>query len=304
VASFFYRIAGAATLDPRTFEDVEADQTATGQALAVVLIASLAAGVGASGWNPGVGTVAIRAAAAAVLALLAWIAWALVTFEIGSRLLAEPQTRTDVGELLRTLGFSAAPGLFLVFGVFPGFTTPVFAITSVWLLAAMVLALKQALDYRSAMRALAVCAIGWLLALVFILVFGVLAGPSLTAQTKPPAAPLPPAGVVYDGAQLFRNHCATCHGTAGRGDGPAASSMRKPPADLTKFALMNGGEFPTERLRRIIDGRDVPSHGDREMPVWGVALRTSRDSGGYDSIEARIDALVRYIQSLQERRAH
>jgi Yip1 domain len=188
VASFFYRIAGAATLDPRTFEDVEADQTATGQALAVVLIASLAAGVGASGWNPGVGTVAIRAAAAAVLALLAWIAWALVTFEIGSRLLAEPQTRTDVGELLRTLGFSAAPGLFLVFGVFPGFTTPVFAITSVWLLAAMVLALKQALDYRSAMRALAVCAIGWLLALVFILFFGVLAGPSLTAQTKPPAS--------------------------------------------------------------------------------------------------------------------
>ena len=79
--------------------------------------------------------------------------------------------------------------------------------------------------------------------------------------------------------------------------------LRKPPADLTKFALKNGGVFPAERLRRIIDGRDVPSHGDRDMPVWGITLRTSRDAGGYDSVEARIEALVRYIQSLQERAA-
>ena len=79
--------------------------------------------------------------------------------------------------------------------------------------------------------------------------------------------------------------------------------MRKPPADLTKFAIQNGGVFPSERLRRIIDGRDVPSHGDRDMPVWGITLRTSHDDGGYDSVEARIDALVRYIQSLQERTA-
>jgi hypothetical protein len=82
-----------------------------------------------------------------------------------------------------------------------------------------------------------------------------------------------------------------------------AALLRKPPADLTKFAIMNGGVFPAERLRRIIDGRDVPSHGDRDMPVWGVTLRTSRDGGGYDSVEARIEALVRHIQSLQERMA-
>ena len=78
--------------------------------------------------------------------------------------------------------------------------------------------------------------------------------------------------------------------------------MRKPPADLTRFAAMNGGVFPSERLRRIIDGRDVPSHGDRTMPVWGVTLRTSRGEGGYDSVAARIEALVQYIQSIQERR--
>jgi hypothetical protein len=78
--------------------------------------------------------------------------------------------------------------------------------------------------------------------------------------------------------------------------------MRKAPADLTKFAAMNGGIFPSERLRRIIDGRDVPSHGDRTMPVWGITLRTSRGEGGYETVTARIDALVLYIQSIQERK--
>ena len=133
---------------------------------------------------------------------------------------------------------------------------------------------------------------------------GLLSGPGVLAQIRTAeTAQLPAAAAVNDGAQLFRNHCATCHGAAGRGDGPMSAALRKPPADLTKFALKNGGVFPTERLRRIIDGRDVPSHGDRDMPVWGIALRTSRDAGGFDSVEARIDALVRYIQSLQERAA-
>jgi mono/diheme cytochrome c family protein len=301
LANFLYRIAGAATLDARTYEDVEADQTATSQALVVILLASLAAGLGASGWRSGVTSVLTVSAFAATTALLAWICWALVTYEIGSRLLAEPQTRTDVGELLRTLGFSAAPGLFLVFAAFPGLTTPVFVITSIWMLAAMVIALRQALDYTSVLRALAVCSLGWLLALGFILVFGLLAGPILSAQAD---HQLPSAAPVYDGAQLFRNHCATCHGATGRGDGPMSAALRRPPADLTTFALKNGGVFPAERLRRIIDGRDVPSHGDRDMPVWGITLRTSRDAGGgYDSVESRIDALVRYIQSLQERAA-
>jgi mono/diheme cytochrome c family protein len=304
VANFFFRTIGAAMLDTRTYEEVEADQTATPQALLVILLASLAAGIGASGWRSDVANVLTMSAFAATMALLAWVCWALVTFEIGSRLLPESQTRTDVGELLRTLGFSAAPGLFLVFGAFPGLTTPVFALTSVWMLAAMVLALRQALDYTSVLRALAVCSLGWLLALGFVFLFGQLAGPVLSAQTQPAQPPqLPPAAQVYDGAQLYRNHCGTCHGRNGRGDGPMAALLRKPPADLTKFAIMNGGVFPAERLRRIIDGRDVPSHGDRDMPVWGVTLRTSRDGGGYDSVEARIEALVRHIQSLQERMA-
>lgn len=301
MANFFLRVAGAAALDAGTYEEVEADKTATPQALLVILFASLAAGLGASGWRSDLASALTLSAFAATLALLAWLCWALLTFEIGARLLPESQTRTDVGELLRTLGFSAAPGMFLVFAAFPGLTTPIFALTSIWMLAAMVIALKQALDYKSVVRAIAVCSLGWLLALGFIIVFALLSGPALSAQAGRTSLPLPPAAQVYDGGQLFKNHCATCHGTGGRGDGPMFSALRKPPADLTKFALMNGGVFPSERLRRIIDGRDVPSHGDRAMPVWGVSLRTSRDGGGYDSVEARIDALVRYIQSLQER---
>jgi mono/diheme cytochrome c family protein len=159
------------------------------------------------------------------------------------------------------------------------------------------------LDAPKCQRGSAVCSPGWLLALGFIMVFGPLSGSAISAQTKPEPK-LPPAALVFDGGQLFRIHCATCHGTTGRGDGPMSEVLRKRPADLTKFAITNGGIFPAERLRRIIDGRDVPSHGDRDMPVWGIALRTSRDAGGYDSVEARIDALVRYIQSLQVRAAH
>ena len=165
----------------------------------------------------------------------------------------------------------------------------------------MAIALRQALDYRSVMRALAVASFGWLLTLLFVILFGVLSGPSLSAQAALGRPPLDTREV--EGAQLFKNYCATCHGTTGRGDGPTAAFMRKAPADLTRFAVNNGDEFPAERLRRIIDGRDVPSHGNREMPVWGIAFRTALDGGGSDSVEPRIEALVRHIQSLQERRA-
>jgi mono/diheme cytochrome c family protein len=102
------------------------------------------------------------------------------------------------------------------------------------------------------------------------------------------------------GSQLFRTHCAPCHGTAGRGDGPVAAQMRRTPPDLTRFTARNGGVFPGERLRRIIDGRDVTSHGDREMPVWGDVFTDTR---GGSSVKARIDAIVRYLEGIQQRGA-
>src|SRR5262249_51350172 len=113
------------------------------------------------------------------VAMLAWGAWALVTFEIGARLMPEPQTRSDVGELLRVIGFSTTPGFLFVFGALPGLTVPVFAVTWVWMLLTMIVGVRQALDYRSAARAVAVCALGWVLALAVAVVLGLLFAPTV-----------------------------------------------------------------------------------------------------------------------------
>ncbi len=103
------------------------------------------------------------------------------------------------------------------------------------------------------------------------------------------------------GSQLFRTYCASCHGTSARGDGPLAEQLRRMPPDLTQFTKRNGGMFPSERVYRIIDGRDVPSHGDREMPVWGDVFRMVPGGSGPGGVKARIDAVVRYLEGIQER---
>jgi mono/diheme cytochrome c family protein len=105
-----------------------------------------------------------------------------------------------------------------------------------------------------------------------------------------------------NGAVIFREHCAGCHGASGRG-GASAVTSRKAPPDLTKYAMRNGGVFPSERLARIIDGRDAPSHIDGGMPVWGDAFRRAAKDGSEEKAKARIDALVRFLQSIQERAA-
>jgi len=114
--------------------------------------------------------------------------------------------------------------------------------------------------------------------------------------------PSPPATDVRSvGAQLFRTHCATCHGENAQGNGPMASVLRRPPQDLTRFTTSNGGVFPSERLRRVIDGRDVPSHGPGDMPVWGDIFR--RTTGDVARAQERIDALLVYLESIQARAA-
>jgi mono/diheme cytochrome c family protein len=114
----------------------------------------------------------------------------------------------------------------------------------------------------------------------------------------------PPARADDLGARLFKTHCATCHGVNGRGNGPLADQLRRTPPDLTKFTARNGGLFPDERLRRIIDGRDVPSHGDRDMPVWGDVFRDPREGRSSEAGKGRVDAIVKYLQGIQERAAN
>ena len=174
--SFLQRLVGAAALDVAIYEDVEADRSATAQAFVVVLLSSLAGGLGVSGLTGG----PINLAFFSAVALLAWCAWALLTYTIGVHLLPEPQTRADVGELLRTIGFASTPGLLRVLGIMTPLAKPVLAVTAVWMLAAMVVAVRQALDYKSTGRAIAVCIIGWTLAIAFAVAFGLMFSPALS----------------------------------------------------------------------------------------------------------------------------
>jgi len=173
---FPLRLLGALAIDSVVYEEVEADEHATGQALFVVVLSSLAAGVGGFGW----GTASFQGILfISAVALVSWVAWAVITFQIGTRLMPEVETRADVGQLLRTLGFSAAPGILRIFGVVPGATLPAVVITSIWMLVAMVVAVRQALDYRSTGRAVAVCAVGWALSVGLALAAGIFFGPKV-----------------------------------------------------------------------------------------------------------------------------
>ena len=175
--NFVMRLIGAAALDTAIYEEVEADRTATGQALVVVLGSSLAAGIGARGLGGG----SLQSIVfISIVALMAWAAWALVTFEIGARLMPEPQTRSDVGELLRTIGFASTPGLVRLLAVITPIAIPVFVLSAVWMLAAMIVAVRQALDYQHTSRAIAVCVIGWALVVTMAVVLGLFWGPALS----------------------------------------------------------------------------------------------------------------------------
>ena len=106
------------------------------------------------------------------------------------------------------------------------------------------------------------------------------------------------------GVLEYEISCLSCHGVDGKGDGPTAEFLDTEPTDLTGIALANGGEFPVERLRMVIDGRTaVADHGPRAMPVWGERYRSLAVEAGIedaeDEVRARIDALVHYIESLQ-----
>jgi mono/diheme cytochrome c family protein len=121
-------------------------------------------------------------------------------------------------------------------------------------------------------------------------------------QQKPGASRA--AGSSDQGAPLFKTYCAACHGANGRGAGPASEQFRKIPPDLTKYTINNGGVFPSERVRRIIDGTGVAAHGDRDMPVWGDAFQGGREGLTAEAAKARIDLIVRFLEGIQARAAH
>jgi hypothetical protein len=159
------RMIRAARLDAALYEEVEADRQAMKQAAVVVLLSGLAAGIGGLS-KAGAMSLVLGTGSA----ISGWLVWAFLAYVIGAKLFPEPETKADLGEMLRTIGFASSPGLVRAVGVIPGTTDGVFIVAAVWMLAAMVVAVRQALDYKSTSRAVGVCVLGWLVqAVVFLL---------------------------------------------------------------------------------------------------------------------------------------
>lgn len=173
MASLTERMLGAAKLDPATYEEVESDATATPQAMLVVVLANLAAGIGVAR-ELGFGGLVV----ATLISLVGWLVWAFVAYFVGTRLLPGPRTQADIGQLLRTIGFSATPGLIRVLGIVPGLDWLVSLVAALWMVAAMVVAVRQALDYDTTGRAVAVCAIGFVINVVVLIVLAKIMGVS------------------------------------------------------------------------------------------------------------------------------
>jgi hypothetical protein len=171
MASITDRMIRAAKLNVNLYEEVEADKGAMGQAMGVVVLSSIAAGIGT------IGTAGIKGLVlGTIVALVGWFIWAFLTYFIGTRLLPEPQTKADYGELLRTIGFSSSPGVLRVLGIIPMMGSILSFICGIWMLVAMVIAVRQALDYKSTWRAVGVCLIGWIVQIVIFGTFFGLAG--------------------------------------------------------------------------------------------------------------------------------
>ena len=161
---FINRMIRAAKLDANLYEEVEADESSMGQAMGVVILSSLAAGIG-NYFVTGFGGLIW----ATISALVGWFVWAYLVYFIGVKFLPEPQTSSSPGELLRTIGFSSSPGIIRVLGVIPFLNWILNLVASIWMLVAMVIAVRQALDYKGTGRAVLVCVIGWIVYMVVVL---------------------------------------------------------------------------------------------------------------------------------------
>ena len=172
------RIIRAAKLDASLYEEVEADTEAMKQALGVVVLSSVAAGLGTI-TRGGFAGVIPSILLGTIFALISWFVWAYLTYFIGTKFLPERQTKANLGELLRTIGFSSSPGLIGVLGVIPGLSWLVFFVASIWMLVAMVIAVRQALDFESTFRAFIVVLIGGIArVIIFVLLFSILGSPA------------------------------------------------------------------------------------------------------------------------------
>ena len=157
MTSFKNRIIKSALLDKNIYEEVEADSSALMQAILVVVLSSIAGGIGSIYYYGVSGMIT-----GSISALISWVVWAGIIYFIGAKFIPEPQTEADLGQLLRTIGFASSPGLIRVFGIIPGLENAMAIIAAIWMLFTTVIAVRQALDYKSTIRAIIVCLVGWI----------------------------------------------------------------------------------------------------------------------------------------------
>ncbi|MDT0496924.1 YIP1 family protein [Algiphilus sp. W345] len=167
MASFTQRMLGAAKLDVPTFEEVEADTGATAQALGVVVIVAIASGIGALAVG-GIGLLIMTV----LISILGWAVWAGLVWLIGTKLLPEAQTSSDWGEIARTTGFAQSPGVLLVLTAIPSLGGLIGLVVSIWMLVAMIVGVRQALDYTQTWRAVVVVLIGFVVNIVLHVLLG------------------------------------------------------------------------------------------------------------------------------------
>jgi hypothetical protein len=167
MASFQERVIGALRLQVSTFEEVEHDATATSQAAVLVLVVGIARGLGSIRFMGITGVITF-----AVLALIGWVIGAAVLWAVGTKLLPGKNTEADIGQLLRTVGFAQAPGLFGLLSIIPILGLIVTLVVALWSLVALVIAVRQALDYEDTLRAVIVCVIAWAVMMVVMALAG------------------------------------------------------------------------------------------------------------------------------------
>jgi hypothetical protein len=158
MASFGERVVGAMKADVHTFEEIERDQNAMGQAVTVILLAGVAALLGnvfRAGLRYGIMSL--------LLSVIGFAIWSLIVMLVGTKLMPEPQTKADFAETFRVLGFTAAPGLFNVLAIIPFLGVLISFVISLWSLVVMVIAVRSVLDYSNTGRAIIVCLIGFVI---------------------------------------------------------------------------------------------------------------------------------------------
>jgi len=160
---------GAARLDAHTFEEVEDDHGATRQAMLVVIIVSIATAIGGLA---AADQLIVGLIFGTIRGIAGWALWALVTYWVGTKILNTPGTHANWGQLARTTGFAQTPGILQVFAFIPVFGGLIALIASIWQFVAMVIAVRQALDYESTWRAVGVVVIGFVIVIIPLLIIG------------------------------------------------------------------------------------------------------------------------------------